>query len=102
MMTSNGNYPIGSNVSWAPWNEPEIKEKEIEVTVSITLSKVVKINVPDIKIISDYELKDAVKSQIYLPGEINTILNLPNISIPNHIVKDLDNWVVDDFEVIQE
>lgn len=60
------------------------------------------ITVPDIKNISDYELKDAVKSQIYLPGEINTILSLPDVSIPNNVIKDLDNWVVDDFEVIQE
>lgn len=101
-MTSNGNYPTGANVPWAPWNEPEIKEKEIEVTVSITLSKTVQITVPDIKNISEYELKDAVKSQIYLPGEINTILSLPDVSIPNNVIKDLDNWVVDDFEVIQE
>ena len=57
---------------------------------------------PDINNISDYELKSAVKSQIYLPGEVNTILNLPNVSIPNNIVNDLDNLVVDDFEVIQE
>lgn len=60
------------------------------------------ITVPDIKNISDYELKDAVKSQIYLPGEINTILSLPDVSIPNNVIKDLNNWVVDDFEVIQE
>lgn len=60
------------------------------------------ITIPDIKNISDYELKDAVKSQIYLPGEINTILSLPDVSIPNNVIKDLDNWVVDDFEVIQE
>lgn len=49
------------------------------------------ITVPDIKNISGYELKNAVKSQIYLPGEINTILSLPDVSIPNNVIKDLDN-----------
>lgn len=83
---NDGRIPAGANVPWAPWNEPEIKEEEVEVTVSITLSKTVKIKVPSIKNISNYELKEAVKSQIYLPGEINNILSLPNVSIPNSII----------------
>jgi hypothetical protein len=34
MQSSNGNYPAGADVPWAPWNEPEVEYKEVEVTIS--------------------------------------------------------------------
>ena len=33
------NYPPGADNEWAPWNDPEIPEKEFGVCVSQTLSK---------------------------------------------------------------
>ena len=52
----NYNYPVGADTPDAPWNQVDNPEKEIEVTVSVTLSKTVRINV------SDYEITD---SEIY-------------------------------------
>lgn len=61
MQSSNGNYPAGADVPWAPWNEPEIEYKEVEVTISLTISKTTKITVPDIKNLDSSILKDTVK-----------------------------------------
>lgn len=41
------NYPIGADTPDAPWNQVENPEREVEVTISITLSKTVKIKVKD-------------------------------------------------------
>ena len=45
-MTESGYYPPGAEHDPnAPWNQEELPEREIEVTVSVTLSKTVKIKV---------------------------------------------------------
>lgn len=111
----NYNYPMGADTKDAPWNQADNPEREIEVTVSVTLSKTVKIKVSDYEIIDsgkdedgeyfediDYskcDLKRAVEEQITLPqdaykyvkGEFN-----------NDQRNDLEGWDVDDFEVIEE
>lgn len=111
----NYSYPIGADTPNAPWNQVDNPEREIEVTVSVTLSKTVKIEVSDYSITDsgkdedgeyfediDYskcDLKRAVEEQITLPqdaykyvkGEFN-----------NDQRNDLEGWDVDDFEVIEE
>lgn len=111
----NYNYPMGADTEDAPWNQVDNPEREIEVTVSVTLSKTVKIKVSDYGITDsgkdedgeyfediDYskcDLKRAVEEQITLPqdaykyvkGEFN-----------NDQYNDLKGWCVDDFEVIEE
>lgn len=111
----NYNYPMGADTEDAPWNQADNPEREIEVTVSVTLSKTVKIKVSDYEITDsgkdedgeyfediDYskcDLKRAVEEQITLPqdaykyvkGEFN-----------NDQRNDLEGWDVDDFEVIEE
>lgn len=111
----NYSYPIGADTPNAPWNQVDNPEREIEVTVSVTLSKTVKIKVSDYSITDsgkdedgeyfediDYskcDLKRAVEEQITLPqdaykyvkGEFN-----------NDQYNDLEGWDVDDFEVIEE
>lgn len=77
------------------------------VFVSITLSKAVDITIEDYNIdendnidISQCDLEELVKEQIYLPNEASTYLRFkPNNEV---ILKDLDNWFVDDFVVINE
>lgn len=100
-MIESGYYPPGAeHDSRAPYNEVETPEREIEVTVSVTLSKTVKIKVSDYEIIdsgkdedgehfedidySNCDLKSAVKEQVKLPQDI------------------YKSWDVDDFEVILE
>lgn len=109
----NYNYPIGTDNSYAPWNQKDNPEKEIEVTVSITLSKTVKIKVSDYEVVdsgkdedgehfedidySNCDLKKAVKEQITLPQNAYT-----RIIKKGKLYEDLKGWNVDDMEVILE
>lgn len=87
----------------APWNQEEPNDKEIEVTISLTISKTTKIVVPDIKDLDDSILKEAVKDQVVLPHEIEIIKAISgNSSLDKRVLKDLSDWIVDDFEVIEE
>jgi hypothetical protein len=116
----NYNYPIGLNTKDAPWNQVDNPEKEIEVTVSITLSKTVKIKVNDYEITgcstddegycfdeidySNCNLKEAVEEQVFLPQEAGLLIKDFDIKTrkADAIVEDLSNWSVDEMEVIME
>lgn len=106
----NYNYPMGADTKDAPWNQADNPEREIEVTVSVTLSKTVKVRVSDYKITdsgkdedgkcfedidySDCDLKGAVEEQIVLPQ--SAYMYVKNNS---KVHEDLSNWCVDDLEV---
>ena len=88
-LNSNSNYPPMSQSEWdsAPWNEVELPPKDVEVTVSITVSRTMKVPVTDYTIdeeggidFSNCDLNKAVEDSGHL-------LNFKN-------------WNVDDFEVI--
>lgn len=113
-MKESGYYPMGAeHDSRAPYNEVEPSEKEVEVTISVTLSKTVKIKVTDYEIIdsgkdedgehfedidySNCDLKKAVKEKITLPQEAYT-----RIIKKGKLYEDLKGWNVDDYEVILE
>ena len=110
-MTENGYFPPGAEHNPnAPWNLVDNPEKEIEVTVSVTLSKTVKVKVSDYEITdsgkdedgeyfenidySNCNLKGAVEEQIVLPQSAHTYVK----SNPK-VHEDLSNWCVDDLEV---
>lgn len=111
----NYNYPMGADTKDAPWNQVDNPEREIEVTVSVTLSKTVKIKVSDYTITdsgkdedgdyfedvdySDYDLKGAVEEQITLPQNAWDYI-APKSKRDVKAIFDLKNWDVDDFEVI--
>ena len=125
-MTESGYYPMGAEFDKnAPYNQVEPESLEIEVTVSVTLSKTMKIKVNDyLEEIEDDEegkhrnidfsvcdLQSAVNSQIYLPQDSGLIFdnyiskysNLKNESSYNEakkIVDDLSDWNVDEMEVV--
>ena len=107
----NYNYPMGADTKDAPWNQVDNPEREIEVTVSVTLSKTVKIKVSDYEITdfgkdedgeyfedidySNCDLKGAVEEQIVLPQDAyKYVKNIWGVH------KDLSGWNVDDFEVL--
>ena len=111
-MSEIDNYPLGADSrSDAPWKEEPLPEKEIEVLVSITLSKSVKIKVSDYEIIdsgidedgnyfedidySNCNLKKAVEEQIELPQ--NACIHVLSHS---KVCDDLAGWNVNEFEVI--
>lgn len=119
-MYNNYDYPCGTDGPNAPWNQKELPEKEIEVTVYITLSKTVKIKVSDYTVYSieadngkcfddidysDCNLKEAVEKQVYLPQEAGQLISnfaTNPVSKNTEIIKDLSNWNVDEMEVILE
>lgn len=107
----NYNYPMGADTKGALWNQVDNPEREIEVTVSVTLSKTVKIKVSDYEITdsgkdedgehfedidySNCDLKGAVEEQIVLPQSAHTyVKGNPKVH------EDLSNWCVDDLEVL--
>lgn len=123
----NYNYPMGSDTSSAPWNQVEYPEKEIEVTVSITLSKTLKIDVDDYEVYEEededghYEVVNfdncdlikAVEEQYVLPQNLaqftknifNEDLDLKAVGMPRYLknaIIDCKDWNVDEFEIIKE
>ena len=111
-MTESGYYPPGvEHDPNAPWNQVDNPEREIEVTVSVTLSKTVKIKVSDYEITdsgkdedgeyfedidcSNCDLKSAVEEQIVLPQSAHMY-----VKGNSKVQEDLSNWCVDDLEVI--
>lgn len=117
-LKSNSNYPAMSQSEWdkAPWNQEELPEKEIEVTVSVTLSKTIKIKVSDYEITdsgkdedgqyyedidySNCDLKKAVEEQVTLPQNAYKYVRGDHESAK--LIDDLSNWNIDDMEVILE
>ena len=108
-MAESGYYPAGAEHDPnAPWNQEDIPEREVEVTVSVTLSKTLKIKVSDYTVdaegnvdYSDCNLREAVENQIILPQEAYKYVN-PYTFNKHETIEDLSNWDVDDFEVILE
>ena len=90
MRKESGYYPAGAEFDpRAPWNEVEQSPKDIEVTISVTVSKTMKVPVRDYIIdeegeadFSNCDLKKAVEENIKLP---NT-----------------EGWILDDFTVLME
>lgn len=111
----NYNYPIGADTSKAPWNQVDQPEKEIEVLVSVTLSKTVKVRVDDYKVVdcgkdedgdyfedidfSECDLQGAVENQVVLPHEAYHYLKT-NTRDGSKAYKDLIDWNVDEIECI--
>ena len=118
-LNGNSNYPPMSQSEWdnAPWNQVDNPEREIEVTVSVTLSKTVKIKVSDYEIIdsgkdedgeyfedidySNCDLKGAVEKQIVLPQKAWNYI-VPKTKKDVKAISDLKGWNVDDFEIVEE
>lgn len=115
-MIESGYYPPGAEHDPnAPWNQKELPEKEIEVTVSVTLSKTVKIKVSDYTITdfgkdedgeyfedidySDCDLKKAVEEQIILPHKAYKTI-MANTERSKKAYEDLKGWDVDDYEIV--
>ena len=111
----NYNYPMGSDTPEAPWNQVDQPEREIEVLVSVTLSKTVKVRVSDYEVVGceqsedgDYfeeinylecDLQGAVNNQIVLPQEAHNYIKTNTMEgAKAHL--DLMGWNVDEMECI--
>ena len=95
---NNYDYPMGADTPNAPWNKIDPEPKKIKVTVSITLSKIVEVEVTDYTAEEDYnedgynginydysecDLEQAVRDQVTLPNSVG----------------EFNDWVEDDFAV---
>lgn len=116
-MYDNYNYSVGADTPSAPWNQEGNPEREIEVTISVTLSKTVKIKVSDYDIIdsgkdedgnyfedidySNCNLKEAIEEQVVLPQKAWNYI-IPKSKKEIAAISDLKDWNVDELEVIQE
>ena len=87
---NNYDYPAGADNEDAPWNE---KTKKILVTVSMTISKDVEIEVPE-QYDPEY-LQEYVEDQVFLPG------NWYGYQYDHKVANDLADWFIDDFTVIE-
>ena len=124
---NNYDYPVERDTSDVPWYQEELPKKEIEVTVSITISKTVKIAVDDYKVeeiidengrylsydYSDCNLHKAVEDQLVLPQDLAEFtermfiqdLDLKAAKMPRYLkeaVTDCKDWIVDDMACILE
>lgn len=103
MVISSENCPTGSdNDPNAPWNQSDPEAEEIEVTVSITLSKKVKIYV------DDYEKEDYIdeegnycKSYDFRDCDLQEAVR-EQIMLPNSKFAQFSDWVEEDLEVTME
>lgn len=87
-------YPLGADTNDAPWNRIDLPPREIEVTISITLSKTTTLVVNDYDIYED-DSEDG-KQLIYDYSNCDLIKAVENqITLPK-------DWIVDDFSVICE
>lgn len=90
--------------------DDELPDKEIEVTIFLSISKTVKVTVPQQ---SDYSLYKAVEEQITLPHDLATFtermfehdLDLKATKMPKYLKDSIEGckgWNVDDFEIFEE
>ena len=98
-MNESDYYPTGTyNNPDAPWNEVAKKPQKIEVTVSITLSKTVEIEVDDYTTEEDFD-EDGYQGIAYDFSECNLEQTVRNqITLPNSI-EEFNDWDEDDFVV---
>lgn len=121
-MSNNTPILMQSEKERAPWNQIDNPEREIEVTISVTLSKTVKIKVSDYEITdsgkdedgeyfedidySNCDLKGAVEEQIVLPqkacDELRYAAHLSKDNKSIKAIKDLCDWNVDDLEIVKD
>ena len=90
------NYPMGADTKNAPWNEETNEPIKITVAVSITLSKSVVVEVDDYEKIPDID-EEGHKGYEY---------NFDNCDLKKAVIEQIDvplqDWCVDDFEVMKE
>lgn len=99
------------------YEQEDLLSEEVEVTICLSLSKTVKVCVDDYRYEEDEEgkphidfskcdLKKAVEEQIVMPHELTKyakdIFNKVESKYVRDVIKDCDDWCVDDFEVILE
>ena len=118
----NYNYPVGADTEDAPWNQHDNKELEFEVTISQSLSKTTTVVTTDYEEEEDYNdclnqkvlvantdntnWQEAYRECHYEPYDLITLLKdilttgkLPSEKERKGLIKECEDWVVDETEV---
>ena len=98
-MIESGYYPVGAEYDpKAPWNQVDPEPRKVEVTVSITLSKTVEVEVTDYIAEEDYD-EDGYHGISYDYSECNLEQAVRNqVTLPNS-TGEFSDWTEDDFAV---
>lgn len=96
----NSNVPIGAdNDPDAPWNQEDPKPRTIEVTVSITLSKTVEIEVDDYTTEEEVD-EDGNHNVYYDYSECNLEQAVRDqVPLPTDESQEFNDWSEDNFAV---
>ena len=95
---NNYDYPMGADTPDAPWNQVEPEPRKVEVTVSITLSKTVEVEVTDYTAEEDYD-EDGYNGINYDYSECDLEQAVRDqVTLPNS-VEEFNDWIEDDFAV---
>ena len=95
---NNYDYPMGADTPNAPWNKIDPEPKKIKVTVSITLSKTVEVEVTDYTAEEDYD-EDGYNGINYNYSECDLEQAVRDqVTLPNN-TEEFKDWAEDDFAV---
>ncbi len=98
-LSAHSNYPPMSQSDWdrAPWNQEEDPPRKIKVTVSLTMSKEVEIEVDDYIAEVDFDEDSGNKHISYDYSECDL-----HKAVKEQVELPTEGWNVDDLEVILE
>ena len=100
-MYDNYNYPPGADTPDAPWNQPDIPEREFDVTISMSLSRTVQCYtnkyIPEVDEENGHlyvDTSDTPWSEVY--GDNHKTIPELLEELKKYIQKDLDNLADDE------
>lgn len=100
-MYDNYNYPPGADTPDAPWNQPEVPEREFDVTISMSLSRTVQCYtnkyIPEVDEENGHlyvDTSDTPWSEVY--GDNHKTIPELLEELKKYIQKDLDNLADDE------
>lgn len=95
---NNYDYPMGADTSSAPWNQEENPPIEVEVDVTLTLNKTIKVNITDYEYdeegnidLSKCDLSETILNQSILPQYAHMYIK-PRSTNEMSAVSALRNW----------
>ena len=96
-MKESGYYPEGAEFDPnAPWNEKEIPKEEIEVEVTVTLRKKVRLEVEKYRL-DDYDFENDIKDQVVMPQQAYKYL-AKDLEERKKVLPSLTGWELYDLD----
>lgn len=110
----NYNYPMGTDTSDAPWNQRDPEPVNVEVQVTIVLTKTIELpvtdyivepggidedglTIPNLYIFDDCDFRKALKDNVILPHQLADLVDKGKVSKCN--IEDCKNWELEDIEI---